>query len=318
MRSAILNSKRPNNLYKVSTAEEFSVGMLAWMEGDATWHPAQFVADGALTALLVVGSIPLGIGSCASDVDLVAIVRGTSDLPSSFPADDRIVFAARTGTQSANIVIVSHGLEIDIQFIAMSWLSTTYKAATGNGAMPSLADMNLLGQIKLGWVLAAERKIRSFLVMLQKDRSIEIRSSVRAYVSSLKTLEDAIAARTDNPVLALHLGRLAVERALGAYLAAQGSIGLGDKWLRLDRQATGQDKSAPLFHLFDEAEGLLFPTFDLSENAVRTYLQRVTSFNASVKTQVETSPAYRIAFRVCPQIINPDLLWSGGENVADA
>jgi hypothetical protein len=317
MSPTVFETKRAHHLHLALTAEEFGVHFTQEMQGDPSWHPSRFIPEAALGALLLVGSIPQGIGSPASDIDFVAIVGGEEDLPARFPGDPDIVFAARTGSDRANVVSVRRGLEIDITYITLPGLRTIHEGAVGQGVMPPLSDVKLLAQIRRGWTLQATDTFQSVLKTFRDDPLLDVRSCVRAFVGALKTLEDAAAARADSPALALHLGRLSVERGLGAVQAAEGLVGLGDKWLRLSDQRGGNQLSC-LAEFTAFAEPLLFPSLDRQSSAVEAYLETVTSFLATIKAHIESKPAFALAYRFCRQIDHPQIVVGHAARQGDA
>lgn len=301
MPRTVFQNKRQHDLHLASTAEQFAETFAGYMQGTDSWHPSAYLPARAMCALVLVGSIPLGMGSPVSDIDLVAIVSNRKHLPASFLGDPEIVYAARTGSDSTNVVAVRSGLEIDITYITLSWLKSTHRSIASPGSMPPPSDVSFLAQIRIGWPLEVADGFRSMLKKLSDDPLIDVRSSVRSFVGALKTLEDASAARADSPVLALHLGRLAVERGLRALQAAEGLAGLGDKWLRLGSRQ--ERLRSPVAYFISIAEPLLFPPHDLRSRAVEAYLDNVTSFIATIRAHIETKPAFTVAYRLCPQIV---------------
>ncbi len=293
--------KGSHRLHESISAQDFLCRLEREAGSPSLWHPTRFVAADRLEGLVLGGSIPLGIASPASDVDLIAVVRELNDLPATFSRQEALLFAGRR-EDSAHVILLCNHVEIDISFVAMPRISAIYQAVCCGGAMPPTSDVRLLSRLKRGWILSASLAFAHFLDTLRDDRTVEVRCSVTNFIFALQTLEDAVAALPDNLPLSLHLGRLCVEWAMQAYFASLGELHVGDKWLRLARRGVGRCDSAPDSTLPGQAERLLFPELNLKDEWVVRYLDEVRMFTSRVRSCVEQDPALRLAFRICPQI----------------
>jgi hypothetical protein len=321
LQKPIFRRKQKHRLHECKASEDF-IGMLETEAGSSSvWHPSRFIEKDTLEGLVLGGSIPLGIASPASDVDLIAIVREPGHVPVTFPSDENVIFSVTqemglNGT-SANVVILSNHIEIDINFVSMPWLLATYSAACSGRSPPLSPEVRLLARLKRGWTLSENSTFKQFLESLRSSHTIEIRCSVSSYIFALKALEDATAALADNLPLALHLGRLCVERAMHSYFAALGETHIGDKWLRLARRGVERSSLATGSTLPARGERLMFPCLNLIDGEVEAYLRKVREFTSQVKLDIERNPAFRIAFRLCPQIEDPRMLGQLNERVED-
>jgi hypothetical protein len=306
MKSRVYHRKRLHGLHLARSSAEFIDLINAETADSAGWHPGRFVNGQALVGTVLGGSIPVGTATAASDVDLIAFVRASGDVPTAFPRDDDIVFAAyrphdRFGA-TANVIVVVNGVEIDTVFLPTDWLRSAQVAVAAPAADLSVAEIDIFGKIKRGWALEADADLRQLLGEVRDSSNLEIRTCVSTYVYALKFLEDALAAMADNLPLALYLGRLCIERCFQSYYAANGHVLTGDKWLRLARRDIDRSTPASGPSLYARGERLLFPAFDLDAASVAAYLGEVKVFANAARAAIEGQPAHRAAFRLCPQI----------------
>jgi hypothetical protein len=305
----VIQGKKNHRLHESQSAEDFIARLELEAGSPSLWHPKRFVEAETLEGLVLGGSIPLGIGSSASDVDLIAVVKEPTNLPAAFPTDEAIVYAARRDG-GAHVILVSNHVEIDINFVAMSRILAIFDNAQGAGGLPPTSDMRLLARLRRGWVLSANDAFARFIEVLRNNQTINIRCCVATYIYALQSLDDARAALTDNLPLALHLGRLCVEWAMQSYFASLGELYVGDKWLRLLRRGVERSQLISGQALSAQAERLLFPALDLADDRVCEYLRDVGMFALTIKQHIERDPAFRIAFRLCPQIEDPIIEFS--------
>jgi hypothetical protein len=292
-----------HSLHECRTGSEFIERLNVAVGGADAWHPQRFVSHGVLRGVFLGGSIPLGIGSPVSDVDLIAIVDAESSLPRNLPNDRNIVHKS-IRTENTSVIMLCRGIEIDINYVTAGRVEVIYERLLREGRLPPVSDMRLISRIRRGWILWSDPDLSTLVAELRSNSAVEIRCCVEAFVFALQLLDDAREALNDNLSLSLHLGRLAVEWAFKAHLATLGELYVGDKWLRL--AGCAKDPFSPgQSYLFAEAERLFFPSRTEAPANTTRYLDEVACFLTAAREQVEQNPAFRVAFKLCPQIENP-------------
>jgi hypothetical protein len=279
----------------------------------------RFVVAERIAATILGGSLSLGIGTAVSDVDLLVLIDGADALKSSdseslhFELRGESVGEAET-LLAAEVVTIVNGIEVNLQFIEMSRVRMlAEKLARPNlWLSPGGTNTVILGRIKSGWVLTSSDRFRDGCAALLKTQALEIHCTVAHLVAALQDFEDARAAVPNDLPVALHLGRAAVESCFFAYFASESHVFVGSKWLRLidrKRAASGADRDArwALGELGQSGVSLLFPPLLREAAEVDAYLERVADFIAGVRSTIERRTAFKVAFKLCPQMHDPRL-----------
>ena len=306
---SVVDRKKSHSLHLCKTPAEF----LASFERTAGQTVAAFVERFAsadrIAASLLVGSIPLGIGSSASDVDIVALIDDASALrdETRIEDDENIVFTGRSDDQTTALVLAEviaflGGVEVHLEFILASRVGEWAKQATESRVSLAAQQVRILGRVKTGWVLSSRESSDGVCGALMRDNSLEVHCAVTSFVYALQDLEDARVALAGNVPLALHLGRSCVERCFAACFATKGFAHLGSKWLRFLKTA---DES--LRGLADAGVPLLFPSLGDRASA-ESYLNDVAELTALARDVIQRDTAFRVAFRMCPQIYDPRMV----------
>jgi hypothetical protein len=253
-------------------------------------------------AVLLAGSIPLGIATELSDVDLVVVARGLArDLSNGrASADVTSLYSADYSSGGSDAVLANHVLkagnaEIDVLVLLASGLDALIARVAGSRVALSAHHLELLGRLKYGWVLSNGEE-RPALTGLRRDNALELHCGTRAFVTAVKALRHSGRALPGEPLLAAHLSRHAVEKGFEAYLSSRGYVALGLKWLRFVRRRTAVDPE--LAEVARLGLPLLFPDPD----DAAAHLERARGFLAQVRERIERDLAFRLAFRMCPQI----------------
>ncbi len=261
--------------------------------GDLVGH---VVPGNTRRAALLTGSLAECIGGEVSDVDLMVVIDGEY-VPVLPPFGDATVKTSATGGLEIAIVdSVIEGLEVDIALISGERLWRLCKALGRGGVMLAEDDIRVLARLKRGWLLDDPTGYGASLAGLRDGLSLEVFCATTYFSLALKRLEDAFAAAAKDAVLALHLGRLCVEQAFFAWLAAKGTSYPGAKWIGHVRRigAAGHGLA------------LLFPAPADDVLKVEYYLREVQRFVCDIRALIERDRAFRIAFDFCPQIYVPD------------
>lgn len=260
-----------------------------------------YVAGGPAFPLVLGGSIPAGLGSPVSDIDLLAVLDDIERFIPPAPNDQTLVVQGEPGSPlRAFVVHVVGGLEVDVAVVDCAALLARLDDALSAGGVLSRDQRRLFGRLVSGWILSGPED--GALARLARLRpAVEVRVAVSAYVDALKQLEDAEAAADIDPLLALHLSRLAVEAGFSAHLATEGVLDAGDKWLRAlgsragDVAALSDDRR----RLAAVGVPLLFPAADAS--AARQVAD-CKAFLAAVRASASRERRFAIAFALCPQV----------------
>lgn len=270
----------------------------------------RFAVSDRVAACVLVGSIPLGIGSSASDVDVLVLIDGADalrDQPRGLDDDEDVVFSGRSDDTSAlvaaEVIAMIGGVEVDFEFIVGDRVREAARRVTRSRVALAGQEIRILSRLKTGWILQSRSAIDDVCAALRADQSLEVHCAVTNFVFALQDLEDARAALPGDVALALHLGRSCVERGFASYFATKGYAYLGSKWLRLLRAP-----DAALRPLASVGLGLLFPTLDDGAAQVEGYLADVAGFLAVTRDAIQTGTAdkvFRVAFTMCPQVYDP-------------
>jgi hypothetical protein len=269
------------------------------------------VAPDAEKAVFVVGSIPLGMGTSASDVDFIVLVDSKSKLLSqkqgvSANTNQHLAFA----NESSSLVVgtyvtLTNGIAVEVQVAVTESIGKIYKRLRGRGPELSTSEINTLGRLSTGWLLWQSESYVERNAVTLKDPALDVWCATRNFVSALIIRRKAMGSRDlmDIP-LAFHLGRASVEMAYLAYFASEGLCYLGDKWLAQIGHARGAAERIRRHPLLKQSVHLLFPVCGTSQLEATQYLQEVSEFLTAMRDLIEQKTLFRIAFHACPQIFH--------------
>jgi hypothetical protein len=306
---SVVDQKKPHSLHLCRTPAEFLASFERTAGRSVDAFVERFARLDRVAASLLVGSIPLGIGSSASDIDIVVLIDGASALrdDARIDEDENIVFTGRSDDETtalvlAEVIAMLGGVEVHLEFILASRIAEWAKQVTEARVSLAAQQVRILGRIKTGWVLSARESSDDVCGALMRDNSLEVHCAVTSFVYALQDLEDARVALAGNVPLALHLGRSCVERCFASCFATKGFAHLGSKWLRFLKTA---DES--LRRVADAGVPLLFPPLGDRAHA-ESYLNDVADFSAIARDAIQRDTAFRVAFRMCPQIYDPRMV----------
>lgn len=314
-----MEKKRPHRLHTCTSADAFPAAFC-----DETGHSiydvvARFCGGAVPCGVVLGGSIPLGLGSPASDVDLLILLdppsttgngtagNGVPALPQQDPRTGVVfsaTFASDGGTRlaSGEVVAMMGGVEVNGQLLSAVAVGELIRRGVGARVSLTAHEIGLLSRLKTGWTLLRGPSFDRHCGALLSGNALEIHAVTWYLVGAVQELEDARAAVADSPMLALHLGRSCAERCVLAYFASRGFAYLGSKWLR------ALEPDSPAHRLRALADGipggfaaleLMFPARD---DAAEAYLDRVAALVATTRQVIEQDRAFRIAFSLCPQL----------------
>jgi hypothetical protein len=274
------------------------------------------VAPGTANAIFVVGSIPLGLATGGSDVDLIAVIDDKQRiLPSAVHGRNTDVAFSYVNDADAllagNFLRLHNGIQVDVTVAIWPSVCAVYERLRRPGPELAEQEIRVVSRLQTGWLLAASQPFEGADARLKAERVLDIHCSTRSFVFAVIYREKGIKALAAGQLdVATQYGRQAVEMACASYLASEGLSYLGDKWLAFLRRGSRTIKHSLPQSLRDNAAALLFPELKEESRRVESYHARVTGFLTEMRNVIVAKPVFRIAFQACALIDVYDL---GGE-----
>jgi hypothetical protein len=296
-------------LHESRSAEEFCKGF-----ADFTGHSIQQVVDrtvqpDAPKAVYLTGSIPLGMATHGSDVDLVVLVDDRQSLVECNAGaitntDQHLAFSSASDLLRAGLFLtVMNGVTVEVSVAMTPVIRQIYQRLRGKGPELSEAEIMTLGRVSTGWLLWQSHEYLRRAGVALPDVALDVYCSTRQFSYSLiYRLKAGRALELGDIPQALHLGRASVEAAYLAYFASEGMPYLGAKWLAQIGHARGAAARVERHPLLREGIQWLFPSYGSDGSAVAAYLRAVGEFLHAMRKLIEQKRLFRIAFRACPQI----------------
>jgi hypothetical protein len=303
-----VDARAPHSLHTCRTAEEFrfeferSTGCVLERLAD------EFVSAGAPKAIFVVGSLPLGMGTSGSDVDVIVLVDDRSALRevqgSIVNSNQQMEFSNASDALLAGMfLMLKSGILIDLQVAMIPGIHLVQKRLRRRGPELTESEVRTLGRLGTGWLLWESTGYLQRHALSLNDPTLGIYCCTKHLVSALVHWRKALkAVDLEDVVLALNLGRSSVELGYLAYFASEGMPYLGAKWPAQIGHARGAAERLVRHPLLVEATRLLFPTYELTRKYALDYLRNVSDFIGSMQVLIEEKLLYRIAFKACPQL----------------
>jgi len=308
--TADAKKKRPHSLHRSRDAIEFEASFEAETGRGIKGVVRELCREGEPCGVVLGGSLPLGLATPVSDVDLLVLLDDPgSEVLAKASAGSGVLFSGRfaghgAGIARAEIVAFFSGIEVNCQILSAAAIEDAGRRIARAQVSLTPYEIGLLSRLKTGWTLERNATFDNCCAALLQEEALEIHSTVWYLVGSAQDLEDALAAMADSPMLAMHLGRASAERAVLAYFAAHGFAFVGAKWMRAFEPANGE---GPLGRIASElpggraALGVLFPALD-HDGGAKAYLAEVQGFIKRVREKIERQQAYKIAIALCPQL----------------
>ncbi len=298
----------PHTLYECSTAEEFRARFET-----TTGRPLPRVTDGLLRctapkAIFSVGSIPLGMGTRGSDVDMIVLVDSKDVLENTNASvvngSQGAAFLNENDPLVAGSFLQLHaGVLVDIQVAIAPAIGDIYGRLRRRSPELGENEVRILGRLRTGWLLWETEGYLERHSINSNDRTLPIYCCTRNFVTALTHQRKAEKAlELHDVILALQLGRACVEMAYLAYFASEGLVYLGVKWLAQLGFARDAQERLVRHPLLKHNLRLLFPVFGSTETEAALYLREVGEFLGSIRALIEQQILFRIAFRACAQI----------------
>jgi hypothetical protein len=309
--SANARERRSHSLHRCTTPAEF-VERFREETGQAPHEFVRSVVENAdIEAVIVGGSIPFGVATAISDVDLMVLLRSGQPRLAEVDAGHKLHNARYVGESrlvSDEVVLLVGGIEVEVQLMRSDQVLALGEALRRGGAVFTPLELILLARVKRGWVIEEDEGFRARHSALMEGRFLDLYIALREYAGALKETEDAWAAAAELPVLALYLGRAAVDKVCCFILALCGYPSIRSKWIRLVESGRIGAESPRAHALLGRGIRLLFPSAP-SERASETarYLDEVVAFMGDAKAFAEEDRLFAIAFAQSRQIYDPAL-----------
>ena len=258
-------------------------------------------------AIFLAGSLPLGMGTSGSDVDLIVLID-TKDAQVSRErlanTDQDLEFVNDGDMLLSGISLtLRHGIPVEVQVVLTSAVAAVYRRLRRRGPDLTETEIRTLGRLATGWLLwQSERYMEDSGVDLT-DPSLSIYCATRSFVFALLQRSKAARALEQRDIpLSLHHARTSVEESYLAYFASEGLPHLGSKWLAKIGHAYDAPQRIAEHPLLTQGIRLLFPTLSSSLTEASQYLREASEFIMSMRSLIERRVRFRIAFNACPQI----------------
>ena len=301
--------RAPHSLHECTTAEEFALRFEASTGHSVRQVVDQVVASSEPRAVFLVGSLPLGMASEGSDVDLnvlvdskAALLEKSSEITNT---DQRLVFSNESDIlRASEFLTVANGILVDTVVVVTPAIKQIYGRLRSKGPELSETEIATLSRLSTGWLLWESEGYLERSGVTLTDSALDVYCCTRYFVSALHHVKKGRKAVdfADIP-LALHFGRSSVEMAYVAYFAAEGFSYLGAKWLAQIGYARGASERLSRHPLLKEGVRLLFPSFPATVSETECYFQEVGEFVTSIRKLIEQKTLFRIAFSACPQVV---------------
>jgi hypothetical protein len=302
----VLNSAS-HTFHECQTAEELRARF-----GTMTGYPIQRVTDNlvrsaAPKAVFCVGSIPLGMGTRGSDVDIIVLIDDREALESekwtTANNNQRASFSNEADALLAGSFLQLHaGVLVDVQVAMTPAIRAVYARLRRRSPELNDTEIRILGRLRTGWLLWETEGYLKRSAFDSKDQTLLVYCCTRNFVTALTHQRKAAKAlELHDTALALHLGRASAEMAYLAYFASEGLVYLGVKWLAQLGFARGAADRLVRHPLLKDHLRLLFPAFGSTEEDAARYLREVGEFLSSMRGLIEQQTLFRIAFKACVQ-----------------
>lgn len=296
-------------LHTCRSAEEFCSRFEEFVGRSVRQVVEQFVVATEPKAVFLVGSLPLGMATPGSDIDLVVLVDSKTALSEQGSGitntGQRLAFSNESDSLRAAefLTVTDAGMLVDTTVVITPSIKRIYTRLRSKGPELSETEILTLSRLGTGWLLWQSEGYLDRNTLALKNSALDVYCCTKYFVSALDLLHKGRKAleRLDVP-LALNLGRSCVEKAYLAYFASEGFSYLGPKWLAQLGHALGASERVSRQPLLKQNISLLFPSLTShSEEAVQ-YFNAVVDFLSWIRSQIEEKTLFRIAFNACPQI----------------
>ncbi|GLZ50076.1 hypothetical protein Acsp06_62610 [Actinomycetospora sp. NBRC 106375] len=299
--------KRKHSLHASRNAADFSARLVAETGATPSHLVRRFVGLEHPKEIVLAGSIPQGVGTEVSDVDLLVITDASQYGDRSPETQADVVYSGLVLGEESPVVLstvaLAAGVEIDFAVVDADRLAALIRRLSSESLLLTAPQIQLLSGVKSGWPLIEPDRTTPHAEGLTND-SLEIRCTVRYYVAALKALEDALAATQDDERLVWHLSRLCIERGFRAYFASVHHPHLGDKWLRFmsHHLRSPDDRKAARFRDVAQRGSELLMRGGGDPDRCDEHLRDVREWLDSLRGLLAEDLRYGVALRLSPQL----------------
>src|SRR5579871_862199 len=253
-----------HDLHTCRDVEEFNRSFQAHCGCPIAEIADEIVREGSPRAIFLTGSLPLGMATRGSDIDLFVLVdaldciRDGSELRAN--SSQLLEFSSGDALLGGMFVTLKNGILIDLQVIVTPAIRAVYERLRRRG--PELSDIEIrtLGRLGTGWLLWQSERYLESRAVTRNNRAFDIYCCTKNFVSALIQCRKAFRAlQQDDLPLALQLGRSSVEAAYLAYFASEELPFLGSKWLSQLSTAHGATERVECYPVLRDGVPLLFP-----------------------------------------------------------
>lgn len=303
-----VDERAPHTLHECRDVAQFCSAFQA-TTGCFVKHVADDIISPEIPrAVFLVGSIPLGMATSGSDLDLLVLVDDREVLLNLEKpitnTDQQLDFRNDTDSLLAGMFLrMKAGILLDIQVAITSSIRHVQQRLRRRGPDLSESEMRTLGRLGTGWLLWQSESYLERNKVVLNDPALTVYSCTKNFVSSMVHWRKAVQALDlEDFVLTLHMARSSVELAYLSYFASEGLAYLGAKWPAQLGYARGGPERLERYPLLRQGANLLFPTYELTTAAAAQYVHDVKEFLSSMQRLIEQKTLFRIAFHACPQI----------------
>jgi hypothetical protein len=299
----------PHSLHECRSPEEFCGPFESLVDRPVSRVSDDVVDPAAPKAVFLVGSLPLGMATSASDIDFIVLVDDRNVLlgrERGYIANNQLQIAfCNDGDPliAGNFMTLMNEISVDVTVVITPSIRQIQNRLRRRGPELSENEIMALSRLATGWLLWQSEGYLERNGVVLSDPALDVYCATRNFTLALLYRRKGMKALAlaDIP-LALHLGRLSIEMAYLAYFASEGLAYVGPKWLAQIGHARGAAERVNRHPLLARHAHLLFPAFPSSPEQAARYLEAVTELLASMRALIEQKMLFRIAFKACPQI----------------
>lgn len=303
-------NKRPHELFRCMDPKAFARDFSEATGEDVGAVARRASGINAITGVVLGGSIPLGIGTSVSDVDLLVLTDPQIALELPPSGTGGVLHAGefstvRKGLVRGEVVMLCAGIEVNCQLLSQTALADAAAQLEKGRISQTPHEFGHLSRLRTGWVLDGETAMTKTLAPLRTRNTLDLHCSAWYLVAARLGIEDARAALEDSLLLAQHLARGAVEHGVLAWFGSQGFGYVGSKWLRAlepARAATPLGKAAASLPGRTVLPELLFPSSAADKATAAAYVNASDSYVGKLRKEMESDRRFAVAFALSPQL----------------
>ena len=191
-------NRGPHSLHLCRTPEEFCRRLKSLTGRSAEELAAQVVASDAPGAIFAVGSLPLGMGSSGSDVDLIVLVDSETAL---LNGDDRIAnntqqlefYNEGESLLAGTFLSMNEGIVVDLEVALTPAIHNVYRRLRRRGPELSETEIRILGRLSSGWLLWQSEGYLERNAVVLNDPALAVYCCTKHFVLGFASGEQSLA-----------------------------------------------------------------------------------------------------------------------------